>query len=217
MLDILLSRWDEAFAPETWSNWVLVAITLGATVAAIVATIAAFRTLRVLIEQTKDTKHAVEVARLNAEALINSERAWIEISLGSPVPDREAEAQGVDTTYMWSIQIKNHGRTVARVESFRVASDSVSGKLNLEALNHRTENHNTLLGVGESNFVTNIDLDNIPDWESVNNRIKTALFHIVVKYRDVVDSSAEHETSALYVYNQNQEELERVSTYNRYS
>ncbi len=87
----------------------------------------------------------------------------------------------------------------------------------MDVLNHRTQNYNVLLGVGENIGLTNIDLDDIPDWENVSNRTKTALFHIVINYRDVVDSSAERETSALYVYNQNLEEPERVSTYNKYS
>lgn len=212
---LLPDKWSDAFAPATWSNWVLVAITLGATIAAAVATIIAFRTLRLLSEQTRDTKRAVEAAYLSAKAMINSERAWIEISLGAPIFDPMGE--NPDTGYMWSVRITNHGRTVAKVESYKIASDSVSGKLNLDVLNHRTQNYNVLLGVGENIGLTNIDLDDIPDWENVSNRTKTALFHIVINYRDVVDSSAERETSALYVYNQNLEEPERVSTYNKYS
>ncbi len=87
----------------------------------------------------------------------------------------------------------------------------------MEALNHTTQSYNTLLGVGEKTGLTNIDLYNFPDWDSINNRTKTGIYHFVVKYRDVLDSSAEHETSALYVYNANREDLDRISTHNKYS
>lgn len=57
------TRWQRAFAPDFWSNWFLVAVGIGAIVAALY-------TLGTLERQTAATEK-------NVEAVVNSERSWI--------------------------------------------------------------------------------------------------------------------------------------------
>jgi hypothetical protein len=95
-------NWHEAFAPPTWSNWALVLI-------GVVAIIAAWRTLGTLNKQTADTKTAADAALLNAQAVINSERAWIDvIGMANPEPGWTKKL-GVHF-----FRVQNKGRTPAQ-------------------------------------------------------------------------------------------------------
>jgi hypothetical protein len=198
---VLCFKWQEAFAPATWSNWVLVGITLGAT-------IAAFWTLRLLGKQT-------EVALLSSQAVINSERAWVEISLGPRWSTKEPETKLCDSM-KHSVLITNHGRTVARVESYSISCDAVEGSFSMDKLHHQTRNFNVLLGAGESANLAILDINDLPDWDSIENQSKTGTYHILVRYRDVLDRRQKHETSGIFVYNTRSENLDRLSLYNLY-
>src|SRR5258705_2870411 len=47
-----------------------------------------------VVEQMRIARDAAEAAKLSAQAVLNSERAWIEIKLGPPVqPDYQEDAQ----------------------------------------------------------------------------------------------------------------------------
>jgi hypothetical protein len=61
--------WDVA-----WSTWALVGV-------GVVAAYLALRTLSDIREQTKNTKVAADAALLNAQAVINAERAWLMVDL----------------------------------------------------------------------------------------------------------------------------------------
>jgi hypothetical protein len=63
------SWWDVA-----WSTWALVGV-------GIVAAYLALRTLSDIQKQTKNTKIAADAALLNAQAVINAERAWVIVDL----------------------------------------------------------------------------------------------------------------------------------------
>ena len=72
-------------------------------------------------------RDAATASKASADALLNSERAWIEISLEPPEKDpwdtEEDEENENNVFFVCSIQIKNHGRTLARVESVQIGVD----------------------------------------------------------------------------------------------
>src|SRR5271170_7961069 len=68
-------------------------------------------------------RDAAKAAQASADAVLNSERAWIEISLRAPEKHpfytREENQNENNVFFVCSIRIKNHGRTIARVESIQ--------------------------------------------------------------------------------------------------
>lgn len=216
------ASWFEKFLTPIVSNWPLIAVAIGGILVArsTLKTIA-----RQALSMRRQTTHlrnsviqgrkAADAALLNAQAVINSERAWVEIELGAS--EKDPLDNNDDGFLKYSIQITN-GRTVARIESFQIGADCVVGELRLEDLSCVTKNFNTLLGDGEKTTVTNIDLGNeFSDWPSIGDATKTGLIQIAVRYRDVVEGSVLHETSAVYIYNTNSEEPERLSRFNKYT
>ena len=85
----------------------------------------------------------------------------------------------------YSIRIKNHGRTIARVEGFQFHSLVAGKELNVSAFDTDTINFSTLLGSGDTstvaanaNFIAGID-------ETIRNNRKRAYARIGVTYRDL--------------------------------
>jgi hypothetical protein len=155
----------------------------------------------------------------SAQAVLTSERAWIEISLGPPEEDPRDDENVVLDLFVCSIQIKNHGRTIARVESVQIGADTVDGPLPKETLNFTTNNLHSLLGSGQKETVGGFNADSgFTDGVSIMNGAKRGILRIIVKYRDVVDASILHETSVLYVFqNSLEEEPVKVSSLSVYT
>ena len=110
-------EWCEMIWTPLISNWPLVAVAVWGIVVAI-------NTLKTLTEQTKATKIAAEATKASADALIESERAWI---IASPIekspqlgyvvfPGTPEESDyGKDTINVFGVAIKNTGETPARL------------------------------------------------------------------------------------------------------
>jgi hypothetical protein len=83
--------------------------------AAIVAAVAAFRTLTVIRRQTDATERAALAARDTAAAMMNSERAWVVIHPVNPAPDLKAATPGADSVpeVAFGFRIWNVGKTTA--------------------------------------------------------------------------------------------------------
>jgi hypothetical protein len=169
------------------------------------------------VAQMQTARDAATAAKASADALLNSERAWIEISLGPPEKDpwdtEEDEENKNNVFFVCSIQIKNHGRTLARIESIQVGADTVEGRLPSEPLNITTSNVHSLLGSGEKQTARVFDAESaFADGASIVNGTKTGILRIIVKYRDVVDASILHETSVLYVFQDSlEDEPQKIS------
>ena len=166
---------------------------------------------------------AANAAKASADAVLNSERAWIEISLGplekAPWDTEEDEENKNNVFFVCSIQIKNHGRTIARIESVQIGADTVDGPLPPEPLNFTTRNHHSLLGSGQKETVGAFDAESaFADGVSIVKGTKRGILRIIVKYRDVVNASILHETSVLYVFqNSLEDEPEKVSYHSVYT
>jgi hypothetical protein len=169
--------------------------------------------------QMKIAQDAANAAKASADAVLNSERAWIEISLGPPIIDPLDDEEVVHDLFACSIQIKNHGRTIARIESVQIGADTVEGPLPPEPLNFTTSNLHSLLGSGQKETVRIFDAESaFPDGVSIVKGTKRGILRIIVKYRDVVNASILHETSVLYVFqNSLEDEPEKVSYHSVYT
>ncbi len=155
-----------------------------------------------------------EAARSTSQALLSSERAWIEIEIGPPEKDYEPDEEGnILDLFECSIQIENHCRTMARIESVKIGVDSVDGPLPPEPLNSRTKNLHTVLGSRQKQTVDGFTADSFSDAQSILEGTKRGILRVVVKYRDVFEPSVLRETSAVYVFqNSLEDEPERVSS-----
>jgi len=82
--------------------------------------------MAIMQSQADAAKANAEAAKLGAKAVLNSERAWVEIILGSPTqPDYEDDPRSTSSgLFECAIQIENKGKTIAHVESVTVGADT---------------------------------------------------------------------------------------------
>ncbi len=169
-----------------------------------------------LAAEMKIARDSARAAKASADALLNSERAWIEISLAPLKKDQwnlDDDDVVVHDFFACSIQIKNHGRTLARIESVQIGVDTVDGPVPERPSNSTTVNLHSLLGSGQAEKVGAFNAESaFNDGKSIVNGTHRGILRIIVKYRDVVDASILHETSVFYVFqNSLEEEPERIS------
>jgi hypothetical protein len=107
--------WKKAFAPEIWSNWAMVLIT-------IFGFYFALRSLKAVEKQA-------DAATRSTEALIETERPWVVITNIDP-PPLAAPVSPSDVPTGFSFEFQNRGRTAARVVGvwarFHVTQDVLS-------------------------------------------------------------------------------------------
>jgi hypothetical protein len=136
LLIYLAGCWEKVFAPESWPNWALVAVGIGAT-------IVAWRTLSDIREQTrllaayvKATNEGVEATRTSAEAalksaqaVINAERARLLVHIKWP---KDFASQGQATRWgvssydlVVNIVCQNRGRSMAWITETRIGMVAV--------------------------------------------------------------------------------------------
>jgi hypothetical protein len=99
-----------------------------------------------------------------------------------------------------SIQIENHGRTIARIESVQIGADTVNEPLPQEPVNFTKTNLHTVLGSGQKETIGGFTADSFLEWQSILDGTKRGILRITVKYRDVVETSTLHETFSVYVF-----------------
>lgn len=165
-------------------------------------------------------KANAEAARLNAQAVLNSERAWVEIKLGPPLPPdyRDQDQDNSADVFECSIQIENHGRTIAHVETIQIGADCVSGPFPQEPSNFITKNLHSILGSGQKETISGFTANSFLEWQAILDGTKRGVLRVTVKYRDVVGTSTRHETSVVYVFqNSLEDEPEKVSSLSVYT
>lgn len=175
--------------------------------------------MAVMQSQADAAKASAEASILGAQAVLNSERAWIEIILG-PVetdPLEEGEEDGVGL-FECSIQIENKGKTIAYIESVQVGADTTTGIIPEEPVKSFTQSFHSLLGSGHKQNVRQFKADTgFSDGQDIVNGTSIGILRIIVKYRDIVDASILHQTSAVYLFkNSLENEPERISTLSDY-
>jgi len=137
-------------------------------------------TLIYLIIQTDATRKAANAALLNAQAVVNAERAWILVT-----KTREG------AKFRW--KIKNFGRTPGRVVAIR-HSISVSGRLVQTA---ELSCLPAILAPGEDWKFAEFDVSN---WPGVVARTEILHFQCLIQYRDVLMGTEIQETELAMVH-----------------
>lgn len=177
---------------------------------------AALKTLKSIDRQTVATKEAAKAALLNAQAVINSERAWIHGEI----------LQSWIGSNRWTLQVKNHGKTPAQILGYEIAPGLFEGvefsKKGLAA--PVTHPIRVFVPSGEPKALGN-DFD-MNDWvtgesSAIANADGLGL-SVTIKYRDVVTEGKEqqggiHETSFLYSYSFSSFALTRKTEYDEYT
>ncbi len=115
--------WQKAFAPESWSNWALVIVGIGAVIAALI-------TLRTIKRQTSATevaanaaKVSADIARTDIQLFISKERARIGIKLN----DLDLLHPFKPTLYVVEYDVLFYGATAAFISDTSVwATDAES-------------------------------------------------------------------------------------------
>jgi hypothetical protein len=201
------------------------ACTFVLTIAAVCGILYSRRTLNDLIIQTKATEKAAKAAELNAQVMIDTERALIEIDLSAADSHRDEfgeEVPGYDhqEVFRFGIQITNHGRTVARVINYKIWHGYSAQNFDKNKLTSfgQIPTH-MLLGAGKSIIVGNIDADDcFSDWLIMRDSSR-GFIRIDVQYADVIQTEGvkPHETSVVYIFDGSLEEPERLDDYNTYT
>jgi hypothetical protein len=166
-------------------------------------------------------KANAEAAKLSAQAVLTGERAWVEIKLGPPLPPDYRDPNqdgGDDPVFECSIQIENHGRTIAHIETVQIGADCISGPFPEEPLNFHIKNLHSILGSGQKETVGGFTAHSFLEWREILDRTKQGFLRIRVNYRDAVGTSTRHETSVVYIFQGSvEDEPEKVSSLSVYT
>jgi hypothetical protein len=209
-------------APENVPNIALCFVGL-------VGTIVAVRTLKAIERQAlsmrRQTTHlrnsvvqarnAARSAKTGTDALIASERAWID---GELVSSRNL---GI---YRYSLKIRNLGKTPAQIRSYQISVGPLTKGTTFspEKLStQKTRNLHIFIGSGEIEALEEmIDMDELFPTDD-STCLEKGAYSVVIKYTDVVTGTpadrTEHETSFVYLYTPFLHSTERLSIYNKYS
>ncbi len=153
------------------------------------------------------TKKNVDAALLNAQSVINAERAWIDIDL-SPV---QAGASH------YAFRVTNHGKSPAFVTEWllgRAYWNGNIGDIPVGFTGHVTPERHPLDNLVPASWkpmsITNFDVRRYPPGEE--GQIVT--YHAHVCYRDIF--SQEHRTELVCLFHRNSGYLEQLPRYTRY-
>jgi hypothetical protein len=122
------SKWQQATAPPTWSNWALVLVGIGATIAALCTLGAIRRQARSMRYQTTHLKNSVIQARKAANAAKRSADAYeetVRLTERADVLMNSASISKPEEDPFWAdacvvIQFRNFGRT--RANNVRISA-----------------------------------------------------------------------------------------------
>ena len=144
--------------------------------------------------QAKASKVAAEAAKLNAQALINSERAWVhtEFVPASTVPDPP-----------YIFRVSNYGRTPADIISYKIECFSLAGTNQTSESSKSQDSIHMLLARDSSK-----DFDSISpaeafslSWNEVRVGRKDNRIKVSVEYFDILNRKVTHVTEMVYTYN----------------
>ena len=179
----------EAFAPEFLSNWVLAGIGAAAVIVAVIT-----------LFSIKDQATA---ARLNAQALIDAERAWVMAELSAYGDSlRTLVGEGYETGHGLyqsisvenvKLTLRNQGKTPAWIENVRAQVDIVDSTSvrNEPVLRGGTQGSMEPLGAGEERSRS---LELVCDGRREGDQFLS--IYVVITYRDIFGRS--HETTLGY-------------------
>ena len=231
LLDEQPSYFWRLLSPENIPNIALVLV-------GVVGIIVAIRTLGDLHAQTEIASKAASAALLNAQAVINAERAWIVVEL-HPLAHRDEDGQWIDeggrrlTTedivagkhMAYSLRIKNMGRTPAQILRYQFGYTCLADGVkdlppNSDGDTAQTGEFKHFLPNGSDPMEILPALDAaiyMRDYRTEIDELKrTALFHGWVKYRHMF-SMDECQSDYCYVYRPSLKTFMRVGRNTKYT
>ncbi|HLW98692.1 MAG TPA: hypothetical protein VKR82_08610 [Candidatus Acidoferrales bacterium] len=199
--------------------------TFGLVLLGCVASWIALRTLGDLRQQTKNTKGAAEATLLNAKAIINAERAWIDgdLTRGLPVSDPGWEEISVSE---YTLRIINYGRTPAYIQAWKIGTGCLERELdkfsrgNLER-SARKEIHMFFPPEQHPKELARFNMaEYFNDWIGVMSGTKTGVFEMTIEYFDIISGEGKsrqlRETYFAYSYNTTEGRFRRLDWLNEY-
>lgn len=190
------------FSAANLPTWLLVFVGLGGVWAAL-------RTIGTLEKQADAGKDAAKAAVLSAQAVINSERAWIDGQF----------VKNVDIATRYILSIKNYGKTPAMVSSLELRFGHPAPGEKLTNENMPGESYESLhITVGSEQDVPLRILEFNDMFHSVMNDVPLengmiGTIRVIISYGDVVSIDPEervHRTEFAYEYNKLLETIKRL-------
>lgn len=177
-------------------------------------------TLFIIGWQAREMRRATEAMLVSVEAvkrqtnvLVNSERAWVE---GSIVPKLQI---GV---LRWGLEIRNDGKTPARLVSCRLNYDRVdpNGTWSMETL--KGSQHRRLelfLGTEKSLEIHEFDIKRLFSDLTDHENVLTGIIFLTVHYNNVVGADKDRECTTIhgYKYDILTGNLERIPIFTNYT
>jgi hypothetical protein len=177
-----------------------------------------FISLGLLWRQTKATEIAATAARDNAQALINSERALVDIAV---------IRQSTDST-LYDLKITNEGKTPAKLihceigaNSFPPGSPSFVAKeftASYKSIAHAQIPTQIFLREGKDQVLSAVtDLARaFISWDEVKSGKQSGLIQFAISYQDIINRT-NRATSSIFYFNHRTNELERIPGWDAYS
>jgi len=161
------------------------------------------------------TSDAAIAAKMSSDALINSERAWIDGEI----------SRFVNLVVRHRLKIVNHGRTPVQIVSYEIRfGPLVEGtEFSPERLsNSSVRNLHAFLGSGKEQNLEDFDLDDLfAEQRDISESVGKGAFYVAIKYADVIAGSPGRrllrETSFVYHYDALVSAIERISWFNKYT
>jgi hypothetical protein len=157
------------------------------------------------------TQRSATAARDSVDALINSERAWIDGEL----------IRNTNVVKRYLLKITNHGKTPAQVYGYEVSWGLlVDGtEFSLKGLNNKlARNVHVFLASGDNNILQEFNLD---EMFAGSDGTEKGAFCVKIRYGDVITKGQKdlepHETSFVCLYVTLVEYLERIAWENKYT
>lgn len=156
-------------------------------------------------------KDSANAALLNAQAVINSERPFIE---GELVRDEETKKISV---VRYVLKIRNYGKTPAYLLDYKVERKVSNPTKSFKVIDFdatRTTTLNRYLGSDATDFFDQFNMKDTFDG------CESGTLHFTIRYTDMLgarEGREMHETSFLYCYNPLIEKLDRVNAANKYT
>jgi len=119
------SNWYKAVSPDTWPSWIVVLAALGGILAAIRTLASIKRQADIMEEQAIANRIVAEAARTSSEALIDIERAWVEVYLELGTEPHVIEGNG-RTTVSLKFRCANFGKTPAWISTKQIGMTILS-------------------------------------------------------------------------------------------
>lgn len=113
-----------------------ISIVLG--VVGVIGIIVATSTLNTIKEQTTAIKEATDATKINTQIMVNSERAWVVVSL-TGVPEPTADTLAVNVLPF----VRNFGRTTTQIIEFSIRWEAVQSPVGLAPEPNYTSSHPT--------------------------------------------------------------------------